>query len=107
MIRTYLSGDIYFDEEGRRHREDGPAVDFTSGLKIWYRHGEVHRSGGEPAMIIPDGTKYWVIDNKWHREDGPAIVRSNGQKHYYFHGKEIKCHSDQEYFKLLKFKAFW
>jgi hypothetical protein len=34
-------------------------------------------------------------------------VACNGEKHYYYHGKEIKCHSDQEYFKLLKLKAFW
>ena len=53
------------------------------------------------------GTKYWYKESKFHRLDGPAIEDSSGYKGYYYLGKYIECSSDEEYFKLLKLKAFW
>ena len=47
-----------------QHREDGPAVEYTSGLKIWYKHGERHRLDG-PAVEYPDnlGKSNWYIND--------------------------------------------
>ena len=50
---------------GKYHREDGPAVEWTTGDKFWY------------------------INGKFHREDGPAIEYSNGTENWYINGEEL------------------
>jgi len=65
------------------HREDGPAVEFTDGAKMWYSYGKIHRL------------------------DGPAIEHTDGSKSWYFNHKKIICSSQEEFEKLLRLKAFW
>jgi hypothetical protein len=48
---------------GKRHREDGPAIEWSGGGKCWYLNGKLHREGG-PAIELPDGTKCWYLDEK-------------------------------------------
>lgn len=60
----------YFDDQGRLHREDGPAQIFDTGEENWCFHGKLHRIGG-PAVVRVDYFEYWV-DGKLHRTDGPA-----------------------------------
>ena len=55
----------YYNDEGQKHREDGPAVEYSNGHKEW-----------------------WMND-QLHREDGPAIEYSNGYKCWYLNGKLI------------------
>ena len=55
----------WYNEQGQRHREDGPAIDCANG------------------------TKYWYHNDKRHREDGPAVERTNGTKEWYLNGKEL------------------
>ena len=74
--------------------------------KTWYKEGKLHREDG-PAIEWADGLKYWFIEGKLHRLDGPAIEDFNGYKEYYYLDKKIECSSNEEYFKLLKLKAFW
>ena len=45
-------------ENGKRHREDGPAVEDLDGTKDWYLNGQLHRENG-PAIVYEDGTKEW------------------------------------------------
>jgi hypothetical protein len=90
---------------GRFHREDGPATEYTNGDKFWYLYGQLHREDG-PA-IEHAGTKYWYLCGKKHRENGPAIEEANGDKEWWYHGQPINCQSNEEYFRLLKLKAFW
>ena len=54
----------YFNDEGKLHREDGPAV------------------------IYPDGTKFWYVNGHRHRLDGPAIIRPY-QKRWYVNGQRV------------------
>jgi len=61
----------YYNNEGKLHREDGPAIEYPDGTKYWYKEGKLHREDG-PAKECPDGTKYWYKEGKPHREDGPA-----------------------------------
>ena len=56
---------FWHDEQGRRHRDDGPAV------------------------IRPDGTMEYLRHGRWHRAGGPAIVRPNGANEYYLDGKRV------------------
>jgi hypothetical protein len=75
--------EVYKDENGELHREDGPAIEYSNGTKIWCWHG------------------------KYHRQDGPAIERADGTKFWYYHGQRMDCQSNEEFLKLIKLKAFW
>jgi hypothetical protein len=55
---------VWRDTKGRNHRDDGPAVVRTNGVKVWCQHG------------------------MWHRADGPAIEYADGRKSWYIHGQE-------------------
>jgi hypothetical protein len=33
-------GNVSYKLNGKRHREDGPAVEWTNGSKEWYLNGE-------------------------------------------------------------------
>jgi len=82
----YSDGTKKWYIDGKLHREDGPAIEDANETKYWYQNGELHREDG-PAVEWTDGTKYWYIDGKRHREDGPAVKWSNGQKEWYIDGK--------------------
>jgi hypothetical protein len=48
---------------GQRHREDGPAVEYTNGDKEWFLNGKLHREDG-PAIEYVNGSKSWWINGK-------------------------------------------
>ena len=54
----------------------------------WYLNGKRHREDG-PAVEYADSTKYWYLNGQRHREDGPAIEWANGDKSWYLNGKEL------------------
>ena len=93
-------------KKGFMHRTDGPAIEGINGYKAWYKEGNLHREDG-PAIEYVNGDKFWYKEGKRHRTDGPATEWSNGIKAYYYLDKYINCNSNEEYFKLLKLKAFW
>jgi len=79
---------FYYDDEGRLHREDGPALDFGDGIICWMHHGHTHRVGG-PACVGYDGTEYYYQNSQLHREDGPAIIHRDGTVEYYLNDVEL------------------
>jgi hypothetical protein len=58
------------NKDGLLHREDGPAIEYADGTKVWYLNGE------------------------FHREDGPTIEYVSGHKEWYLNGKQI---TEQEF----------
>jgi len=70
---------------GKRHREDGPAVESADGSKEWWLNGKLHREDG-PAFEGSDGYRAWYLNGKRHREDGPAVEWANGSKEWYLNG---------------------
>ena len=68
----YLT-ELWRDKAGDIHRLNGPAIIFSNGDTIWYRHGKRHRDDG-PAAIYQDEDTLWYRHGKLHREDGPARV---------------------------------
>lgn len=57
----FVSGKItVWYQNGKRHREDGPAVEYASGTKKWYKNGKPHRFNG-PAVEYASGCKEWWI----------------------------------------------
>ena len=56
---------FYYNENGLLHREDGPAIEDSNGLKDWYKNGKLHREDGS-AVEYPNGKKeYWYNDIKY------------------------------------------
>ena len=60
---------------------------FNDGYKNWYLNGKLHREDG-PAIEYTNGDKHWYLNGKLHREDGPAVEYSDGYKEWYLNGTE-------------------
>ena len=58
-------------QNGKLHRDNGPAVSNKYGSERWYQHGKLHRIG-EPAVTIPNVYIGWYQNGNLHRTDGPA-----------------------------------
>jgi len=85
---VYTNGDKEWCLNGKRHRVDGPAVEWSNGTKCWYLNGKSHRVDG-PAVEYADGTKCWSLNDKLHREDGPAVEFADGSKWWYLNDEEL------------------
>lgn len=87
-IKDYwLFGDTFnlkkaYIKNKKLHREDGPAVEWNDGYKVWFQHG------------------------KRHRLDGPAFISANGYKSWFEHGRRLPIYTDEEFKIYKKFKAF-
>ena len=57
------------------------------GSKFWYLNNQLHREDG-PAIEWASGIKSWWINGLRHREDGPAIEWPDGKKSWYLNGVE-------------------
>jgi hypothetical protein len=60
---------------------DNPRIDLT-GNKRWWSNGKVHRTDG-PAIEYTDGTKFWVLNGDVHRTDGPAVEWPSGHVQWF------------------------
>ena len=81
-VKVYSNGTKHWYLNGKRHREDGPAIERSDGTRFWYLSGNRHREDG-PAIEYPGGTKCWYLNGKLHREDGPATECSDGTRFWY------------------------
>jgi len=77
--------------------KNGLIID-ENGTKYWYLNGKLHREDG-PAIEYSSGRKFWYINGKLHRTDGPAIEDSNDYKEWYINDVEI---SQEEYLKRTR-----
>ena len=89
----YPNGSKYWYQNGKLYRLDGPAIERPDGAKYWYQNGQFHRLDG-PAIEKPDGAKYWYQNGKLHRLDGPAVEKPDGAKEWYINGIE---YSEKEF----------
>ena len=73
---------------GELHRSGGlPAVIRADGIQEWYQNGERHRVSG-PAIVFADGAEMWYQHGKLHRDgDQPAIVSPNGDREWWQNDK--------------------
>ena len=69
-IGIRMSDVYFFDDYGRKHNDDGPAVVRSNGHKEWYRHGVYFREGGLPIEEKDNGDLTWY-------KDGEPIDRYN------------------------------
>ncbi len=79
-----FGGTIRHYKDGRKHREDGPAVIYPDGDWMWYKEGYLHREDGPAFYLHKDGEYRWYKNGKKHRENGPAqIHEKNGFMFWY------------------------
>jgi hypothetical protein len=68
-VEVYDDGSRYWYLNGKRHREDGPAVEWPSGTRQWYLNDKRHREDG-PAVQYANGTpEWWLNDVKYTEEE--------------------------------------
>jgi hypothetical protein len=84
---------------------DGLNVD-PDGTKWWVIDNHLHREDG-PAVEHSSGNKSWYINGKLHREDGPAIENTSGVIRWYYHGKLLPVKTQEEFLIYIKLKVFW
>ena len=53
---------------------DEPAVVYPDGSKFWYRGGKLHRDGDKPAVVYPNGVQEWWQNHQRHRDGKPAVI---------------------------------
>jgi len=81
-VKVYPDGDKHWYQNGKFHREDGPAIELANGDKEWLQNDELHREDG-PAIEWANGDKFWYQNDLRHREDGPAYEWANGDKEWF------------------------
>jgi hypothetical protein len=91
---------------GKRHREDGPAVEFRHGEKEWWLNGKLHRVDG-PALEYSNGDTEWWFNGNRHRLDGPALEYGDSRKEWWFNGQRLYCTNQEEFLRSVNLKSLW
>ena len=60
----------------------------ANGHTFWYLNGKFHRDDG-PAVEYSNGWKYWYQHGRRHRDNGPAVEHANGFKEWWLNGNEL------------------
>jgi hypothetical protein len=55
--------DVYYYLNDKRHRTNGPAIEYNNGDKCWYLNGYFHNEKGS-STIYSNGNKFWDIEDK-------------------------------------------
>jgi len=66
---------FYYDEDGKFHNLNGPAIEYVDGSKAYYVDGNLHRIDG-PAVIYSDGeVEYWLNGKKLTKEEFDKLTK--------------------------------
>ena len=87
-MKKYPDGTRVWYQDGQRHREDGPAIEYYDGDREWYIRGQQHRQDG-PAIERASGTREWWFNDHLHREDGPAVEWADGTREWWIRGRQL------------------
>ena len=60
----------------------------SAGTVRWYVDGKLHREDG-PAIEYTNGDESWYLNDNLHRSDGPAVKYSK-YRAWHLHGQFIK-----------------
>ena len=71
--RLGWNGRQWLDDKGKKHRLNGPALEFNDGYKSWYCHGTRHREDG-PAVEMPSGRRTWYEEGRLTKEIGEWLA---------------------------------
>jgi len=100
IVVNDVGSKFYYKDKGFTtfHREDGPAVEWSTGCTEWWIDGVRHRTDGPAIVDKIVKRKEWFVDGVRHREDGPAIVCESGYKSWYLNGRGM---TEEEYLKRI------
>lgn len=105
-IIEFDNGSIhYLNVNNEYHCLDGPAI-ISPKTKEWWIDGKRHRDNA-PAIETSDGTEEWYKQDKLHREDGPAITYLNGDKVWYVNGNPHRVDGPAIDYETQKMKQWW
>jgi len=79
-------------------------VFWATGSQSYYQNGKYHRENG-PAYIGYSGFVEYLQDGKLHRIDGPARIWPKNIVQYWIHGKEVTKEAQELYYSLMKLKG--
>jgi hypothetical protein len=84
---------------------DGPAIERTNGDEFWYQDGKLHRLDGPASNYSSKYKKYknWYVNGILHREDGPAVIGNFEGNEWYLRGVRYK--SKETFFEHLSEEA--
>jgi hypothetical protein len=68
LIKKEYKDRIEYFKNGKRHREDGPALEYSNGDEVWYINGQCHREDG-PAGVYTNGFKVWYLNDIRYSEE--------------------------------------
>ena len=71
-----ICGDIFHLKDGFLHREDGPAIEYASGVKWWMLNGKLHRDNGPAVVDIKEIVGYWINGEPATEEEIKNINRN-------------------------------
>jgi len=101
MLKNYTKVKIdeygnkcYLNDEGERHRLNGPAFEYSSGSKFWYINDKEHRNI-DHADEYSNEEKYWCFKGKRHRVGGSC---SSTRKYWCVKGKG---YTKQGYYNIV------
>lgn len=88
-------------KNGRKHKEDGPAVKYIGGEQEFWFNGKKHRDGDLPAVVVPYELYEWWFNGKLHRKDGPALIQmsayaSRCKEEWWYNGKNYDVTNAKE-----------
>ena len=66
-VKAYNDGSKHWYLNNKRHREDGPAIEWAGGTKSWFLNGKCHREDGA-AIEGADGSKFWYLNGQKYTE---------------------------------------
>jgi len=72
-VKVSKAGDKSWCLNGKLHREDGPAMEYSNGDKSWYTNGKLHRLDG-PAVEWDGGINFWYLNDKRITEEQHKIA---------------------------------
>jgi len=99
---TSSAGFSTFNDDNQLHSfDDKPAIIMTNGTKYWLENGLWHRLD-KPAMITNDGIKCWFKKGLLHRDNGPAIILADGTSYWYYEGEYIEHFSLKDYIIMVE-----
>ena len=82
MKRVTLSGSIlWLDREGEIHRTNQPAYINPGYYKSWFKHGKRHRLDG-PAVEFGNGNVQWWIEGVYYNSFSKFIIVAREHKDF-------------------------
>lgn len=52
---------FFYNKKFQLHRDNGPAIEYSNGDRVWYQNDKRHRIDG-PAVEYENGYKSWWVN---------------------------------------------